>query len=381
MCGIVGIVNFKKDIKEQEQLISKMTGILEKRGPDENGIYLEHHVNLGHRRLSILDIEKGKQPMTYKENGNTYTIVYNGQIYNSNELREVLIKRGFEFLGHSDTEVLLKAYINYGKDVLKYLNGIFAFAIWDEKGKELFLARDHFGIKPLYYAIRNGNFIFASEIKSILEHPEVKAQVDNIGINELFGIGPAHSPGRTPFKDIYELEPAHFIVLNPDVLYKKEYWKLTPKYHSDDLEMTCEKIRNLVFDSVKIQMQSDVPLCSLLSGGLDSSIITAIASQSYKEQGKKIETFSVDYVDQEKNFVKNDFQPNLDMEYINLMVEKFDTDHKKIVLDTPELFEALKQSMIARDFPGMADVDSSYLLFFNRISKTNKVALSRRMFR
>lgn len=124
-------------------------------------------------------------------------------------------------------------------------------------------------------------------------------------------------------------------------------------------------------------MQSDVPLCSLLSGGLDSSIITAIASQSYKEEGRKLETFSVDYVDQEKNFVKNDFQPNLDMEYINLMVEKFDTDHRKIILDTPELFEALKDSMIARDFPGMADVDSSYLLFFNRISKTNKVALSR----
>ena len=187
--------------------------------------------------------------------------------------------------------------------------------------------------------------------------------------------------GKTPFKDIYELEPAHFIILNRDVLYKKEYWKLSPKYHTDDLETTCEKIRDLIFDSVKKQMQSDVPLCSLLSGGLDSSIITAIASGVYKEEGKIIETFSVDYVDQEKNFVKNDFQPNMDMEYINLMVEKFKTNHRKIILDTPELFEKLKQAMIARDFPGMADVDSSYLLFFNRISETNKVALSRRMFR
>ena len=199
MCGIVGIVNFKKDIKEQEALITKMFSRLEQRGPDEQGIYLDHHVNLGHRRLAILDIENGKQPMTYKENGNTYTIVYNGQIYNSSELRKVLLKKGFEFSGHSDTEVLLKAYINYGKDVLKYLNGIFAFAIWDEKAKELFLARDHFGIKPLYYAIRNGNFIFSSEIKAILEHPEVKTQVDAIGINELFGIGPAHSPRKNTF--------------------------------------------------------------------------------------------------------------------------------------------------------------------------------------
>ena len=376
MCGIVGIVNFKKDIKEQEKLIKEMYNSLDKRGPDESGFYMEHNVNLGHRRLSIVDIENGKQPMTYKENGNTYTIVYNGQIYNSNELREILIRRGFEFSGHSDTEVLLKAYVYYGQDVLKYLNGIFAFAIWNEREKELFLARDHFGIKPLYYTIKNGNFIFASEIKAILKHPDVKPQIDDTGICELFGIGPAHSPGKTPFKDIYELEPAHFIILNRDILYKNEYWKLKPKFHSDDLDTTCDKIRDLMIDSVKRQLQSDVPLCSLLSGGLDSSIITAIASEEYKEQGRKLETFSVDYVDQEKNFVKNDFQPNLDIEFINLMVEKFGTSHKKIILDTPELFDRLKESMIARDFPGMADVDSSYLLFFERISKTNKVALS-----
>lgn len=380
MCGIIGIVNFKRDIKEQEILISKMMNSLEKRGPDESGIYLDHNVNLGHRRLAILDIENGKQPMTYKVHENSYTIVYNGQIYNNNELRDVLIKNGFDFNGHSDTEVLLKAYVYFGKDVVKYLNGIFAFAIWNEKKKELFLARDHFGIKPLYYTIRNGNFIFASEIKALLKHPDVKLQIDNNGICELFGIGPAHSPGRTPFKDVFELEPASFIILNPDILYKKEYWKLKPEYHSDDLETTCEKVKDLIFDSVERQMQSDVPLCSLLSGGLDSSIITAIASEKYKKEGKKLETFSVDYVDQEKNFVKNDFQPNLDMEYIKLMVNEFDTNHKQIVLDTPELYEKLEQAMIARDFPGMADVDSSYLLFFNQISKTNKVALSRRMF-
>ena len=201
-----------------------------------------------------------------------------------------------------------------------------------------------------------------------------------IGISELFGIGPAHSPGKTPFKNIHELEPANFIILNPDMLYKKEYWKLEAKYHSDDLDTTCDKIKDLMIDSVKRQMQSDVPVCSLLSGGLDSSIITAIASDIYREEGRKLQTFSVDYVDQDKNFIKNDFQPDLDKEYIKLMAQKFDTHHKKIVLDTPELYNSLEQAMIARDFPGMADVDSSYLLFFNKISQTNKVALSRRMF-
>lgn len=180
MCGIVGIVNFKKDIKEQEKLISEMFNSLESRGPDEYGLFLDHNVNLGHRRLSILDKENGKQPMSYKIDDTTYTIIYNGQIYNSNELREILRKKGFQFIGHSDTEVLLKAYISFGKDVLNHLNGIFAFAVWNEKEKELFLARDHFGIKPLYYTIRNGNFIFASEIKAILKHPDVKAQIDEI---------------------------------------------------------------------------------------------------------------------------------------------------------------------------------------------------------
>ena len=178
MCGIVGIVNFKRDIKEQEKIIENMFNTLDKRGPDEFGIYMSHNINLGHRRLSIIDIENGKQPMSYKISDTTYTIVFNGQIYNSNELRDILIKKGFEFNGHSDTEVLLKAYIIFGKDVVKYLNGIFAFAIWNEKEKELFLTRDHFGIKPLYYTIRNGNFIFASEIKALLVHPDVKTQID-----------------------------------------------------------------------------------------------------------------------------------------------------------------------------------------------------------
>ena len=201
-----------------------------------------------------------------------------------------------------------------------------------------------------------------------------------LGIGELCGVGPAHSPGKTPFKDIFELEPAHFIVLNRDKMYKKEYWKLETRFHQDDVETTCEKIRELIVDSAQRQLESEKEICSLLSGGLDSSIMTAIASQYYKERGKKLKTFSVDYVDQEKNFVKNDFQPNLDKEYIELMVNQCHTDHTKILLDTPDLYETLKDAMIARDFPGMADVDSSYLLLFKEISKYNQVALSRRMF-
>ena len=203
MCGIVGIVNYEKNIKNQENFFKNMVKTLERRGPDEEGIYMAEDVNLGHRRLSVVDIENGKQPMSYKFNDATYTIVYNGQIYNTDSLRNVLKNKGFEFKGHSDTEVLLKAYIYFRKEICKYLNGIFAFAIWNDKEKELFLARDHFGIKPLYFTIKNDNFIFASEIKAILKHDEVKAEIDETGICELFGIGPAHTRSEKLHLKIY----------------------------------------------------------------------------------------------------------------------------------------------------------------------------------
>lgn len=377
MCGIAGIVNLKKDISNDYYIIRNMTKTLTKRGPDEDGLYFSKHSNLGHRRLSIIDIENGKQPMSYRVNETTYTIVYNGQIYNSKELRKILSDNGFKFKGHSDTEVILKAYVFYGKDICKYLNGIFAFAIWNDKKGEIFIARDHFGIKPLYYAIIDENFIFASEIKGVLEHPKVKTQIDEIGIAELFGIGPSHSLGLTPFKNIYELEPATFLIFNRDGLKKERYWNLKTKEHEDDLNTTCEKIRFLLKDSIERQLASDVPIGTLLSGGLDSSIITKFANDFYKkEYGECLNTFSVDYVDQDKNFVKSDFQPNSDNYYIDLMVKYLGTNHHKIILDTPELVDGLEPAMIARDFPGMADVDSSYLMFFKEVKKYVKVALS-----
>ena len=240
------------------------------------------------------------------------------------------------------------------------------------------MARDHFGIKPLYYTFSENNLIFASEIKSILQHPKVEACIDKIGIAELFGIGPSHTPGKSPFKGIQELEPAHFLVYNKNGdLRKEKYWELETKEHTDDLKTTAEKLRFLLKDSIERQLVSDVPIGTLLSGGLDSSIISKYASDYYKEKfGKKLETFSVDYVDQEKNFVKSDFQPNSDNYYIDLMVKYLDTNHHKIILDTPELVENLEDALVARDFPGMADVDSSYLLFFKEVKKHITVALS-----
>lgn len=376
MCGIVGIVNYKEDISERKKLLKCMAESLKKRGPDEYGYYFSKHANLAHRRLTIVDPEKGKQPMTTIFNENKYTITYNGQLYNSEDIKKDLKEKGFIFESYSDTEVLLKAYIAYGEDVCKYLNGVFSFAIWNEAKQEIFIARDHFGIKPLYYTMIEDELVFASEVKAIFEYPKCRAIIDKQGLQDLFGIGPSHTPGITPFKGIKELEPANYIIYSKDKFLKKEYWKLKNKEHTDNLSKTCEKIRYLIEDSVKRQLISDVPLGCLLSGGLDSSIIATYANKYYKEKGKKLKTFSVDYLDNDKNFIKNDFQPNTDNYYIDLMVKKLDTEHTKIILDTPELYEKLEDSMIARDFPGMADVDSSYLLFFNKIKKDITVALS-----
>ena len=306
-----------------------------------------------------------------------FVISYNGQIYNTKEIKKDLEDNGFSFSTHSDTEVLLKAYIHYGEDVVKHLNGIFAFVIWNSKNQELFFARDHFGVKPFFYTYLNNTFIFASEIKAIFKYPGIEKILDKQGISELFGIGPAHTPGTTVFKNIYELEPAHFGIFNKNGIFLKEYWKLVSKEHKDSLGVTCDKIKYLLQDAITNQLVSDVPICTFLSGGLDSSIISKFASDYCKSNGlTPLDTYSIDYVDNDKNFVKSDFQPNSDNYYIDLMNKHLYSNHHKIVIDTPELASSLEDAMIARDMPGMADVDSSLLLFCKYVKKEKTVTLT-----
>lgn len=376
MCGITGFVNYKKDISSYKNVLSEMTNELHKRGPDEEGFYLNNHIALGHKRLIVIDPEGGKQPKIKKFSFGEYAIVFNGQIYNTKELRETLKENGFEFNTYSDTEVLLNAYIYYGNDVVNHLNGIFSFAIWNSHTEELFLARDHFGVKPLFYTIFNDNFIFASELKAIFKFPNIPKIVDKQGISELFGIGPAHTPGLTVYKNIFEIKPAHFAIYNRSGLHTKRYWKLTSKPHTESFEETCNHLRNLLEDSINRQLVSDVPLCTFLSGGLDSSILTKLIGNYRKENGlSTISTYSVDYVDNDKNFVKSDFQPNSDNYYINLMTENSFSTNQKVILDTPALADALEDAMIARDVPGMADVDSSLLLFCKQVKQEHTVTL------
>ena len=377
MCGFVGFVNFKKDISNNKKILEKMNQTLSQRGPDEEGYYIDKNVALAHKRLIVVDPEGGKQPMIEKFSFGTYVLVYNGQIYNTKELKKTLEKNDFTIYSHSDTEILLKSYIHYGKDVINHLNGIFAFAILDTSKQEIFLARDHFGIKPLFYTIVDDTFVFSSEIKGLLEYPGVEKILDNQGISELFGIGPAHTSGTTVFKNIFEIKPAHFGVFNNSGLHIKRYWKLETKEHTDSFGQTCEKLKFLLNDSITRQLVSDVPLCTFLSGGLDSSIITKFAADYCQNNGlPPLDTYSIDYVDNDKNFVKSDFQPNSDNFYIDLMNKRLYTNHHKIILDTPELADSLEDAMIARDMPGMADIDSSLLLFCKNVKQDMTVALT-----
>ena len=377
MCGIVGFVNFKQVLTKHKNVLLNMNSSLINRGPDEDGYYIKEHVALAHKRLIVIDPKGGKQPMVEQLSENEYVIVYNGQIYNTKELRQTLEENGFTFKGHSDTEVLLKSYIYYGKNVVHHLNGIFAFAIWDQKNEELFIARDHFGIKPLFYTMQNNSFIFASEIKAIFQYSGVKKILNSQGIAELFGIGPAHTPGTTVFDNIFELKPSHFAIFNRSGFHLEKYWKLASMPDTENFAQTCDHLSFLLKDAITRQLVSDVPLCTFLSGGLDSSIITKFASDyCFENSLPPLDTYSIDYVDNDKNFVKSDFQPNSDNYYINLMVNKLHTKHHSIVIDTPELAEYLEDAMIARDMPGMADIDSSLLLFCKNVKPYATVSLT-----
>lgn len=372
MCGIAGILSKNIDLREREPLIRDISESLKLRGPDGFGEYTKPYVTLIHRRLSVIDPEKGAQPMSFGK----YVIAYNGEIYNTQEIKNDLLAKGYSFDTQCDTEVVLKAYCEWKEKCCERLNGIFAFAIWDDGEHSLFVCRDRIGVKPLFYSRKNGVFAFASKIKSLLLIPEISADVDENGLNEIFMLGPAKPIGSAVFKDINELPPASYMTVKNGNVSIKQYWRLTAKEHTDNEAQTIEKTHFLVTDAIKRQLVSDVPLCTFLSGGLDSSIISEIASREYLKRGDRLTTYSVDYTDNDKFFKASVFQPNKDSDYINLISNYIKSGHKNIVLDNKAVALALKESTEARGLPGFTDVDSSLMLFCREVKREHTVALS-----
>ncbi len=372
MCGIAGILSKNIDLRERHTLIENISKSLKMRGPDGRGEFIKPYAALIHRRLSVIDPENGSQPMRFGK----YTIVYNGEIYNTDEIRNELKSFGYSFNTHCDTEVILKAYHKWKEKSCEKLNGIFAYAIWDDEEKELFMCRDRIGVKPLYYAEKDGIFAFASRIKSLLLIPEITTDVDENGLNEIFMLGPAKTIGTAVFRDIKELPPATYMIYNSDSTEIKEYWRLEAREHTDGVDDTIEKTRFLVRDAIERQLVSDVPLCTFLSGGLDSSVISRVASDYYRENGAVLDTYSVDYTDNDKYFKKSLFQPNKDSDYIDLISSYIGSRHRNIVLDNKDVAHALIDSTLARNLPGFTDVDSSLLLFCKAVKEGHTVALS-----
>lgn len=380
MCGISGFFHPRRDFTKEmsffEHILNSMNRVQKRRGPDDQGIFLSNHFGLAHVRLSIVDLITGRQPMLKTRDGHTWGIVYNGELYNTKELRDELSLKGYHFDTTSDTEVILTAYMEYGPDFVRLLNGIFAFAIMDPIKKRLMLCRDRAGVKPLFYTFSDNHVIFSSEIKGLFCFPDVKPVLDKKGLNEIFSIGPARTSGHGVFKDVYEVLPGHYILCSDTEIRQESYWKLESHPHEDSYEETVEKTAFLVEDSIRRQMVSDVPICTFLSGGLDSSLVSSVCARELKKKNKRLMTFSFDFVGNKENFHASSFQPSQDRPFVEQMVKYLDSDHHFLECSTETQAEFLKDSVLAHDLPTMADVDSSMLYFCSRVSPFCKVTLT-----
>lgn len=376
MCGICGYINHKKNFVKDEiynaNKVREMNNALIHRGPDSEGVWIGERAVFAHRRLAVVDISGGAQPMKRMSQGYEFVIAYNGELYNTAELKSELSGFGYEFETSSDTEVLLYAYIHYGTDCLKKLNGIFAFAIYDSMRRCVVLARDRFGVKPLFYYRLGDTVVFASEIKALFKYPGINAELDRDGLCELLAMSPARTEGNGVFKGVKEVLPAHFMRISNGKMTEKPYWELKSGEHKDSYDDTISNVRYLLCDAIKRQLVSDVPIATFLSGGLDSSFITAVAAKEMPG----ISTYSFDYEGNDKYFKPTSFQPDPDSEWVPKMSEAFNTDHTYLVCPNDVLVPMLDDALFAKDLPGMADCDSSLVYFCREVKKRHTVVLS-----
>ncbi|MFD2421279.1 asparagine synthase (glutamine-hydrolyzing) [Amycolatopsis pigmentata] len=374
MCGITGWVSFETDLSRERAALDAMTETMACRGPDDSGTWVAPEAALGHRRLAIIDLPGGRQPMSVTTPNGEVAMVYSGETYNFTELRAELIGKGHRFITESDTEVVLHGYLEWGEAVADHLNGMYAFAIWDARDRKLVMIRDRMGIKPFYYHPTRDGVIFGSEPKAILANPRVRKVVDADGFRELFSFTKA--PGWSLWKGMTEVEPGTIVRVDEDGVHTHTYWSLPARPHTDDQETTVARVRELMNDIVERQLVADVPRCVLLSGGLDSSAITGLAAASLGEQ---LRTFSVDFVGQEENFTPDEMRDTPDSPFIRDVAKLVGSAHQDVVLDPQALTDpSVRRAMItARDIPsGMGDLDVSLYLLFKAIRAESTVALS-----
>lgn len=380
MCSISGFYNPGASFLGQQDyymhILDEMRQVLRHRGPDEDDRILTDRCGLAHTRLSIIDLTNGHQPMTRFLDGYAYHIVYNGEIYNLDLLRSRLHEHNVIPETTSDTEVLLLSFLTFGADFIKEVDGIFAFAIYDERHETLTLFRDSFGIKPLFYTIHEGTLVFSSEPKGCFCFPGVEAVLDRNGLNEILSLGPARSPGSGVFKGFHELLPGSYMTCNRYGRHTTNYFHLESRPHFDSYEETIEKTSFLIQDAIQRQMVSDVPICTFLSGGVDSSVVSAVCAAELKKKGEQLTTYSFDFTENDKYFKANSFQPSQDRPFVDKMVEFLGSDHHYLECSNTTQADLLTRSVDAHDLPCMADIDSSLQYFCEKVSHTHKVVLT-----
>lgn len=379
MCGIAGFCDYTRDNADPAwgEVGGRMGAVLAHRGPDDAGVWQGQSCVLAHRRLAVIDPEHGKQPMERTLGTARYVLCYNGELYNTPDLRRELKALGYRFDTETDTEVLLCACMEYGERVCEHLEGIFAFALWDGLRRRLLCGRDRFGVKPFFYTFCGSTFVFGSEPKALFAYPGVTPKADDDTWRELLGVSPARTPDQGVFAGVKALEPACMLCFDREGLRSWRYWNLESRPHGESYEETVVHVRELLTSAIRRQLVADVPLCTFLSGGLDSSIITAVAARTCEAEGKPpLETYSFDYTDNRKYFRASSFQPDADWPWVERMAEEFHTRHTVLTCDIPALVSALDEAVAAKDLPGMADVDSSLLYFCREVAKRHVVALS-----
>lgn len=329
-----------------------------------------------HRRLSIIDITGGAQPMSKIYSDYHYHIVYNGEIYNTDDLRHKLTTLGVHFKTTSDTEVLLLGFIHFGPSFIQDVDGIFALAVYDERHETLTLFRDCFGVKPLFYTQTGNTFVFASELKGLFCYPGIAPAVDSNGLNEIFSLGPAHTPGCGVYKNVHEVLPGSYLSVSRAGVRETTYFRLESHPHEDSYETTIATVRELLTGAIRRQMISDVPICTFLSGGIDSSLVSSVCAGELKKEGRQLKTFSFDFTDNENYFQSNSFQPSMDKPYAAKMASYLNSHHTYLECTNQTQADYLLRSVKAHDLPCMADIDSSLLYFCEQVSHTHKVVLT-----
>ncbi|KAN0015506.1 hypothetical protein ACTFIU_008241 [Dictyostelium citrinum] len=400
MCGISGWVNWsnKNDLLKEVGMIQKMNQSVYHRGPEEGGIWKSSDALFGHRRLCVIDAAGGKQPMIFKKGDKSIVLCFNGELYNFQDLKNELISLGNQFKSHSDTEVILMSYVQWGEECVKKLNGMFAIAIFDEENQKLFLARDHLGVKPLFYCTRGDSILFGSEIKVLLSNNKlVKPEVDKDGIAQLFYLGAFRTPEiGCIFKDIHEVSPGNSITFNKSINDnnnnnnisfttngQKEYWNLKCLPHTDDIHQTSKKLRGLIEGALSKQLVSDVPITFLLSGGLSSSVLVSLASSLSKSsfpepcplnENSILKTFSCEFEGDDKDYKEKVEGPK--KPWVESVVENVQSNHISTQCNVDNLLNTISLPMKARDLPSFSKWETPLRVMLNKVKEHGVVLIS-----